>query len=837
MFLKRLSAQLLTILSTVFVCALLAAAQSLGSAGTVNGIVADPNGAVVSGATVTIQNQNSGYQRTTTTGTAGDFHFNNVPFNPYHLLVTAPGFEPAHQDLTLRSSVPVDVKIPLTVAGVQSATVTVESGDNQVENTPVAHTDLDSSMIAKLPIGDPSSSGLSDAVTRGVGGVVSDSNGFFHPLGEHADTTISLDNQPISDQQSKIYSNTLPVDAIQSFEAISGIPPAEYGDKASLVVNAITKSGLGQKKPFGSITARYGSFGTVGEDATFGLGGARFGNFLTVSSERSGRFLDAPEFAVLHDRGNTEKIFDRIDYQLNQADILHLNLYVGRSRFQIPNTFDQQAAGQDQRQLIKSFNLAPGLVHTFNPSTLLTVNAFLRQDQVKYSPSANPFSDRPATISQQRRLTNAGFKADVSYVRGRHNAKAGLQFQHTFLTEGFSFGITDPTFVDPAQQPGLVPFDLTRGGRPFNFRGHTDIKEEAVYAQDSLTLGRLTLSPGLRYDRYDGLSHGQALQPRLGTSYLVKPTGTVLRAGYARIFETPYNENLVLSSTTGAGGLATNVFGAFGSTPLRPGRRNQFNLGFQQPVGTRVVVDGEYFWKYTDTEFDFDTLFNTPVVFPIEWRKSKIDGASVRVTLNNYKGFSVFFVAGHSRARLFGPEVGGLLFNSPVNQGVFRVDHDEAFEQTTNLRYQYKKDGPWVALTYRFESGLVAGSVPDLATALALTADQQAQIGLFCGSTFATLNQPLRSCTASSFGAVRLRIPPAGTENDDTNPPRIAPRHLFDLGVGFDNLFRTEHRRVTLRVTVINLTNRVALYNFLSTFSGTHFVTPRSIQAELGMVF
>ncbi len=53
-----------------------------------------------------------------------------------------------------------------------------------------------------------------------------------------------------------------------------------------------------------------------------------------------------------------------------------------------------------------------------------------------------------------------------------------------------------------------------------------------------------------------------------------------------------------------------------------------------------------------------------------------------------------------------------------------------------------------------------------------------------------------------------------GTEDDDHNPPRIAPRHLFDLSVGTDNLFHTDRTRVTLRLTAINLTNREALYNF-----------------------
>jgi len=197
-------------------------------------------------------------------------------------------------------------------------------------------------------------------------------------------------------------------------------------------------------------------------------------------------------------------------------------------------------------------------------------------------------------------------------------------------------------------------------------------------------------------------------------------------------------------------------------------------------------------------------------------------------------------VAGHTRARFFPPETGGLFFNSDLPAGVFRIDHDQKFEQTTQIQYQYlqwKKVEPYVNFTWRYDSGLVAGSVPDFATTLGFTADQQAQIGLFCGSTFATPTQPIRSCASANRGALRVRIPIEGTENDDTNPPRIAPRHLFDFSVGTDNLFGTEHKKVTLRFTAMNITNKVALYNFLSTFSGTHFVTPRAFQVQAGVTF
>ena len=92
-------------------------------------------------------------------------------------------------------------------------------------------------------------------------------------------------------------------------------------------------------------------------------------------------------------------------------------------------------------------------------------------------------------------------------------------------------------------------------------------------------------------------------------------------------------------------------------------------------------------------------------------------------------------------------------------------------------------------------------------------------------------------CTASNFATSRLAIPKAGTVNEDHNPPRLASRHLFDVGFGTENLFHKEHFHTVLRAAITNLTNKDALYNFLSTFSGTHFVELRAYQASLGFVF
>ena len=856
-----LKALLLISILNVF-CAL-AQAQALGSAGTVSGTVTDPNGAVVSGAAVSIKNAGTGFARTTTTDSEGNYSFQNVPPNNYQITISAGGFDNQAQNIVVRGSVPMQVSISLVVSGT-SANVTVEADAQNVENIPTTQTNIDQTQLGKLPLTSPGN-GLSEAVTLTSPGVVADSNGFFHPLGDHAQTQYSVDNQPITDQQSKAFSTQIPVNAIQSLQVITGATPAEFGDKSSLVINAITRSGLNQLKPSGSFTSTVGRFGTFQEEAALAYGNTKFGNFTAFNFERSHRFLDSPEFISLHNAGNSTSLFDRFDYSPSSANSFHLNLFLAQNKFQIPNTFEQEDLGQDQRQKVRSLNVAPGYVHIFNTSTVLTVNPFYRRDKVEYFPSANPFQDQTQTVNQQRSLTNAGVRADVSYVKGIHNLKIGGQIQRTYLNEAFQFGITDAGFnplcfnaggpvagticgagttPNPDFLPGLLPFDLTRGGRLFSFNGKATIKQQAAYIQDALDFKNgLTLSLGLRYDNYDGLSRGHSLQPRIGLSYLFKPTNTVVRASYTRNYETPYNENLVFSNAAGANGFADGTFGDVNAAPLKPGSRTQYNVGLQQGFGKYIVADLDYFNKFTRNAYDFNVLLNTPITFPISWDKSKIDGVSFRLNMTNYKGLSAFFNASHTRARFFPPETGGLFFNSDLPGGVFRIDHDQAFQQTTQLQYsfdtfkEFHKFAPFIALTYRYDSGLVSGAVTDYQTALRFSADEQQQIGLFCGTQFATLGNPIRSCSSSTRGATRIRIPADGTENDDTNPPRVAPRSLFDLSLGADDLLRSEKYKVSARLTFVNLTNKVALYNFNSTFSGTHFLTPRMIQGQIGITF
>jgi hypothetical protein len=861
----------------------------LGNSGSIEGVVKDPSGGVVASATVEMVNPVSGFRRQTTTGSDGSFRFANVPFNPYHLVAKAEGFEGYSQDVDVRSTVPVTVALSLKI-GTAATSVTVEAnGGDLVEKDPSFHTDVDTGLTERLPLESQSSS-VSSLVTLVSPGVVADSNGLFHGLGDHAENSFSVDGQPITDQQSKVFSNQIPLDSIQSLEAVSGGPPAEYGDKTSLVIKVTTRSGLGAGKPTGSVYSSYGSFGSVSGGFRLAFGNQKFGNFIAANGLNTSRFLDPPELHAIHDKGNEENLFDRVDYQASAADSIHVNFQYTRSWFQTPNTIDQFNTGltdpltgnplppADQRALIKTFNIAPVWTRLISSTTLFTFGAFVRRDDFGYFPTGNVFADGPgtipggssATLNQQRKLTNAGLRTDISYVKGIHNVKAGATLQHTFLTEKFNFGITDPGFipsqVDAAGNPcfdtttntaidapctDLLPFDLTRGGTQFPFRGHTDVKELALYVQDTISKGNWAVNLGIRFDMYRGIVHDWQPEPRVGLAYNIKKTNSVLRASYSRVLETPFNENLILASLGAANPIVTDVIGGSSlQAPIRSGQRNQFNAGFQQAFGKFLVVDADYLWKYTHNAYDFSTFGNTPIFFPIAWKSSKIDGPSVRVSMPNYQGLTAFAVLAHVRARYFPPQIGGL--GASITGGeVFRIDHDQAFNQTTHVQYQPWKNLPWIGFNWRYDSGLVASN-PNLDTfdhaSSFLDADQQRAVGLFCvdagGVTHtASLSTPLALgagtiCGASPLqtGAKLLNI--AGATFDlDHNPTRVKPRNLFDVSVGDDNVFHADHNKWSLRFTVINLTNKTALYNFLSTFSGTHFVTPRAYTAELGFHF
>lgn len=881
-----------------FVASALAAFAQSGSVGSVRGTVADPSGAVIPHATLTLNSPATGLNRTALSDEQGLFEFANVPFHSYRLTAAATGFAAQSHVVELRSAVGLSLKLVLDVAGTVD-TVKVEAEGDLADVDSTFHTDVDRDSFAKLPLESESSS-LSSLVTLSTPGVAADSNGLFHGLGDHASNSFSVDGQSITDQQSKVFSNQIPSNSIQSLEVISGAPPAEYGGKTSLVIVATTRSGQDVTRPTGSLNTSYGSFGSATAGFDLAYGGKSWGNFIETDGLNTGRFLDPPEFQVFHDKGNELNLFDRMDRAFSQADSVHVDLNYSRSWFQTPNSFDNVnvsnvvsggatsaplyglVGNADQHSRIETFNISPTYTRALSNTSVLNAGAFVRKDFYNYYPSGNPLADlgpanlQTATVAQERTLTNAAIHADLSYAHGAHTFKAGAQYGQTILRENDSLSIVSNLYNAPCVDANgtpvagyaaksdcagagltannaylsvLAPYDFTRGDGKFLFVGRGDVKETALFVEDQIKKGAWNFNVGLRGDMYNGLTKASQAEPRVGIAYSVKKTATILRVSYARTLETPFNENLVLSSEGCANAVLAPLLSCTAGVAgtLNPGYRNEFHAGLQQSLGPHLVVSGEYIWKYTHNSFDFSVLGNTPITFPIDWHNSKIPGYALHVEVPTWHNLSAYAVMSSVSARFFPPQVAGA--GATVGQAglPFRIDHDEKFNQTTHAQYTLSRgkwtSGVWGGFNWRYDSGLVAGSMPyatDTTTPVdlsGLTNDQQAQAGIVCGGVAATLAHGFTSCAPADYRSTRIALPAPGTENDDKNPPRIAQRNLFDASLGKENLFHADRYKINFDVTAVNVTNLTALYNFLSTFSGTHFVSPRSMTAKLTLNF
>ena len=299
---------------------------------------------------------------------------------------------------------------------------------------------------------------------------------------------------------------------------------------------------------------------------------------------------------------------------------------------------------------------------------------------------------------------------------------------------------------------------------------------------------------------------------------------------------------------------------------LQPGFRNEFHAGFQQAAGKNFVFSGDYIWKYTHNAFDFSVLGNTPITFPIDWHNSKIPGFALRADVPNFHNISAFVVMSSVSARFFPPQSAGA--GATVGQGgyPFRIDHDERFNETTHVQYQLPGSrfpqtldrvsiggmtvvwlpAPYLAITSRTQTACAIQS----ATSVTLPNGQpgirpeRADRGRGVpGRTYLRRHQgDSVHSSADAMPGFGIHLEPGensspGTENDDKNPPRIQPRNLFDASIGEDNIFKGDRYRWSLRLTGVNIANKYALYNFLSTFSGTHYVTPRALTAEVGLHF
>lgn len=771
---------------------------------TLAGVVLDSQGAALPGASIHLSNTVSRFERLSVSAQDGTFNLTNIPLQTFRLTVSFPGFQTHSEDVDLRTNVPVQRSVVLQLAS-QDLTVDVSAvSDGTMVDASSSGTRaaLSASFIEQLPVAT-GTRGL-ESVLLTLPGFAQNANGAIHPRGAHNQMTYVLDGLPISDQLTGAFANALDTSIIQNVELLTGNIPAEFGAKVSGVAIVTTRSGLGsQRASTGEASFRVGQFGSRQAALQGGGERGRVGYYGSLTAMRTDRFLDQVSLDNLHNSGSFGRAFGRVDVALGSGSLLRGYGMGGRSAFELANLRSQQANGRDQQQKLDDASGWSSYLATLGQSATLETIAAFRASRGQLLPSAG---DTPVTARQDRRLSTLTLATRYTRVAGRHTLRGGADLQRFPVREQFALGITSASFNDPTSatfNPALVPHDLTRGGSLFAFNDQRTGVMTSGFVQDSVRWSQVTATFGVRFDEYRFLVSGRQLQPRVGVAWSLPGSQTTLRASYNRNYQTPPNENLLLSSSAQASTLAPpSVRDALGGThvPIQPERQDVVEVGVQLALASRLTLDVSAYRKHSVDQQDNNNFFDTGVIFPTTLKELNAHGFEARLTVHERRRLGGTLSVTSARAMATPPFTGGLFLGQDavdlLSAGPFLIDHDQRLSVHGTINYRLP-GRVWTSGSVRHDSGLVSNpSSPDEVAASPDYADLLPYVDL---------------------------VAPV---------PRVRPRTIVDAAVGWD-AGDGSRRSWGVRAQVNNLFNRTALFNFQSVFVGTRLVMPRAGGVEV----
>lgn len=775
--------------------------------GSVQGVVKDPGGALVPNAQITVTQPVTGYRQTTQTDAQGAFKLVNLPFNTYKVRAEAVGFQPAEESIDLESTVPLNVELSLTLEQTTAAvTITTETGAMIEPDRTSSDTDIGQSILER-PVGAAPSRAI-ESIVASTPGFVTDDNGRMHPRGSESQVQYVVDGVPITDNMSAIFSTSLDARTLRTVEVLTGGIPAEFGDKLAGVINVNTRSGL-EGPTQGGISFSGGSFSTGESAVDFSTHTKKLGFLMNLSASTSQRYLDPPTIDNFHNFGRTGKGFFRLDYEFDANNSLRGVFNFGGSNFEVPNRFEQEVAGQNQRQRLRDNSQNISFQHIFSPNTVAQLSFFHRQSNAELI--TNTLST-PVVANQDRTLQNYGAIGSLALTRGSHNIKFGGQVTITPVDEHFSFYPTQqfPDLVDEEGDVFPNPVNNINVSSPFLFDQSKTGRTLSAYVQDRFTAFKnLTLDLGVRYDNYRLLISEQEVSPRVGLAYYIPKTKTTLRASYNRLFQPPPSENLLLASSSAAGALSPIAVlqGITMVQPILPDKQNAFEIGAQQLPSKFFRANLTVYQKRIENFSDKDQFFETGVIFPIAISSGRVTGEEVRIESTDIHGFHSFVSYANSRAFGVTPITGGLFLGEDPQDlflhGLkFANDHDQRNEAQFQVSYNHRPSGLYASFSGRYDSGVPVDVEP--------------------GTTLADF-------VAQGFD-------PRLYDKIDFQRGRVRPRTILDFSVGAD-LMQKERVSMNIQFDVQNLTNELFLYNFESVFSGTHVGYPRLFSGRLSLKF
>jgi hypothetical protein len=650
--------------------------------------VTDPSGLGVK-TIVHITSEANEYRNTLTTSDQGSLNVQRLPYGIYRIEITQSGFAAVSETLQIRSSLATDYKIQLQLPTVnQSVTVsdvTTLIDPDQAGSVNQIGPDLIQNRLSSLP-----GRSVQDLVNNQPGWLY-EGNAVLHPRGSEYQTQFVVDGIPLTDNRSPSFGPEIEAADVESLSIYTAGFPAEYGRKMGGIVEVNTLQDS-QEGFHGQVSLSGGSFDSAG---AFAKGQYSWGKN-TLGANASGSMTDHYLNPVVPENySNTGTLGDfSVNYErdLTPNDRLRFIVRHEISRYDIPNEYLQQAAGQRQTaDNIETMGVV-SYQHTFSPNVVLDLRGMVRDNANDFYSNEN---STPIQVFQHNWFREGYFKGSVTASHGRHEFKFGVESDNTYLHENFSYFITDPTQFDDDTPP------------TFGFQGTRPDLEQSVFVQDLFRAGNWTINAGLRWDHYQLLINKQAVQPRFAISRYFPSAGVVLHFSYDRVFQTPSFENILLSSSTAIEGLSGN----FLRLPVQPSEGNYYEVGLTKVFFGKFRLDTNYFRRLVNNYADDDQIVNTTISFPIAFRKSIIYGAEAKVDLPDWHRFSGFLSYSYILGNAWFPVTGGLFLGDDATAaasqltGHFPDSQDQRNTVRGRLRYQVTPRF-WIAAGVQFDSGL-----------------------------------------------------------------------------------------------------------------------------------
>ncbi|RPH59013.1 MAG: TonB-dependent receptor, partial [Acidobacteria bacterium] len=755
--------------------------------GTISGTVIGPDGGPVDGAVVTLLD-GLGDPVVSVSAPNGEFRFNNVSPGTYSLQAEARPLRAVLQTLTVAGALPVHVELRASPVVAEQVVVRGEELNPTPTTTRVT---LAGETVRRSPM-RLRSRGLQDAIATTPGWATED-NGLLHVRGVDDGILYVMDGIPVYERLDGLFGLAPDPGMIESINVLTGYIPPEFGYKSGGVIEV--RSGAHPADAWlGSLDVVGGSHATREfSTITGGPLGQKVAATVGVSGQGSSRFLDPVHPDNLHNDGQAFSGGGEIAWSATPNNIVTGVVGFGRSHFDVPHSEEQEEAGQDQRQRLRQSWQTVSWQRSWSSTLVSQVAAYHRLGSSALVGSEN---DVPLFTDADRSLRRLGVLASLTHQRGRHLIKLGAEASRLSLREDFTFAVTND---EEAEEAGLS--DAARAftpDHPFVFGDTARPSLVSFYIQDSIRAsGQLTIDLGVRADRSRLLAEASQWSPRIGASYHWPSTETTVRGSFARFFQPPQPENLLLASSEQARHLSPFADETGGGADLYPERQTAIELAVAKNFARIVRLDVSYWQRRVRDAGDPNVFFGTTIIFPNTIARGRAAGVDVRLEVPRRRGWSAYLSYSNSRVVQFGPVTGGLFLEDDVVEigdgTAFTPDHDQRNVGAAGITYDHVPSGFWVSLGGRYESG----------TPLEI---EEAEIDEL-------MSRP-------------------GAELADFARGRVKPRHQLDAMVA-KRLVRSRRVDVGIRFALLNITGRAWAYNFGNPFSGTHFGPGRTATVSL----